>query len=120
MVFSTPSVRAATSAEIAPAAAACPAANGLAALTVENTNHLGTHADAAFCDMATANAPPENTTPCRARAFASIVRPRASLPATVPSGQPEGFDAEDGPHLVSISVFDVEPAYHVGFLLDFG
>ena len=46
MVFSTPSVRAATLTEIA----ACPAAQRLAALIVDITTEAGTPADAAFWD----------------------------------------------------------------------
>ena len=42
MVFSIPSVKAATLAEIAPVAAACPAANRVAALIVEDASAAGT------------------------------------------------------------------------------
>jgi hypothetical protein len=48
MVFNTPSVRAATLAEMRPAAATCPAAKKAAALIVEDTTEGGTQAEAAF------------------------------------------------------------------------
>src|SRR5437763_7565098 len=62
MAFSTPSVRAATLTEIPPAAA-CPAANRLAALLKEDTTEDGTPADATFCASTAAHAPPDSTTP---------------------------------------------------------
>jgi hypothetical protein len=63
MAFSTPSVRAATLTEISPEAAACPAANRLAALIVEDTTEVGTPADATFCDSNAANDPPDSRIP---------------------------------------------------------
>ena len=87
MAFITPSVRAATWAEIRPDAA-CPAATRVTALIVEDTTEVGTHADAAFWDSTAANAPPDTARPCRASRFASIALALASRLATVPSGQP--------------------------------
>ena len=62
MAFITPSVRAATLTEIAPAAA-FPAASRLAALIVEDATEAGTPADAACCDSTAAKAPPEIARP---------------------------------------------------------
>lgn len=87
MVFSTPSVRAATLTEIRPVVA-CPAAKKLAAWIVEDTTEAGTPADAAFRDSTAANAPPDKATPRWASRFASIALARDSRLATVPSGTP--------------------------------
>src|SRR5262249_45949444 len=57
IVFSTPSVRTATLTEIAPVAAAFPAANSVAALIVEDITEAGTPADPTFCESTAANAP---------------------------------------------------------------
>src|SRR5262245_5149393 len=65
MSFSTPSVRAAAVTETAPAAAAVPAANEVAALIVEAITEAGTSADAALSDKAAASAPTDNPNPCR-------------------------------------------------------
>jgi hypothetical protein len=88
MAPSTPSVRAAASAEIAPAAACRPAATRVAALIVCDTTETGTAADATFCANVAANAPPDRTTPRRASRFASTALALVSRPANVPSGQP--------------------------------
>ena len=89
----TSPARVATLAEITPSAAALPAASRPAALIVPDTNEAGTHADAALVSSAADKAPSDKTTPRRTRRFASSARPRASRPATVPSGQPRCFAA---------------------------
>jgi hypothetical protein len=87
--FGTPSVRAVTFAEIAPEAAACPAAYRFAALIVEDSTAVGTPADGTCGGSTAANAPtPDTATPRRVRRFASIVLALANHPATVPSGTP--------------------------------
>jgi hypothetical protein len=62
MAFSTPSVRETTWTEIAPVAAADPAANMLADLIVEATTEVGT-ADATSWENIAANAPPDTANP---------------------------------------------------------
>src|SRR5262245_50722996 len=110
MAFNTPSARAATLTETAPVAATCPAANTLAAWTVETTTEFGTAADATWWDSAAVKAladpslegghscpprfwrtgmsalPQTDSTPRRASRFANIARALANRPATVPSG----------------------------------
>src|SRR5262249_59377615 len=65
-------LRAATLTEIAPVAAARPAAARLAALIVEETTEGGTDANTACWDNTPANAPPGTARPRRASRFASI------------------------------------------------
>src|SRR5713226_3660541 len=88
MAFTTPSVRAATLAEITPVAAALPAANRLAALIVDATRAGGADADADPADHTAAIDPPENTVPRWVSRFASITLALASRLATLPSGMP--------------------------------
>jgi hypothetical protein len=63
MVLSTPSVSAATGAEMAATAVADPAAYAVAALTVAKTSESGADADAASWANAAATVPPERVTP---------------------------------------------------------
>src|SRR5438132_1894797 len=71
-----------------PVAAACPDTKRLAALTVELTKAVDTHAETAFCDTTDANTPPDMARPCRASRLARIVLALANLPDRVPSDQP--------------------------------
>src|SRR5262249_27474036 len=84
--FKTPFVRAATLAEIRPAAgdAAVPRQ---AACTVEQMIQAGRPAEATCCEKIAANVPTDNTRPCRANRFASSFRALANRPANVPCGQ---------------------------------
>src|SRR5262249_42464071 len=82
MAFSTPSARTATFTGVA----ACPAAQRLAALIVEDTTEAGTDADARFCESTAA--PPDKATPRAASGLAGISLALANRLATVPSGQP--------------------------------
>src|SRR5262249_61994739 len=84
MAFSTPSARTATFTGVA----ACPAAQRLAALIVEDTTAAGTPADPLLGDRTTASAPPDRATPRWVSRFASIDLARTNRLATVPSGQP--------------------------------
>ena len=84
MAFTTPSVRAATFAEITPAA--CPAAGRLAALIVDATRTGGTDAGADPADSTATE--PEVATPRQVSRFASSALALARPLATVPSGQP--------------------------------
>src|SRR4051794_38615425 len=86
MACTTLSVRAATLAEITPAAR--PAASRLAALTVDATRAGGADADADPADTAAATDPAEGTTPRRVSRFASNALALASRLATLPSGTP--------------------------------
>src|SRR5205807_1324611 len=87
MAFSTPSVNAVTLAPTTPDAA-CPAANKLAALTVEVTKGNGTLAEAAFCDKTVAMMPHDKVSPRQANLRASMLRPLANRVPMVPGGQP--------------------------------
>src|SRR5262245_56827242 len=87
MVFSTPSVRAATRAETTPVAA-CPAAHSLAAWIVADTAGTGAPADSAPCDRAAANPPPVPAGACPPRPFPHLALPLVSHPESVPSGTP--------------------------------
>ena len=69
-------------------AAACPAANLVAALAVDLINGSGTPADAEPCDNSTASEPPESVTPRRVSRPASIALALDNRPETVPIGQP--------------------------------
>ena len=85
MAIITPSVSAATLAEITPVAAARPAESRVAALIVDATRAGGAAPDADPDASTAATDPPENT-PRRASRFASIARARARRLATLPSG----------------------------------
>src|SRR5205807_6967383 len=84
----TPSVSAATLAEITPVAAARPAVTRVAALIVDATRAGGAAPDADPDANTAATDPPENT-PRRASRFASIARARARRLATLPSRSEE-------------------------------
>src|SRR5437879_1133793 len=87
MAVSTPSVRAATLAEMTPVATTPPAANRLAALIVEINNKVGTQADAASCERIAASDPLDSTKPRRARRLANRVLALDSRPESVPWDQ---------------------------------
>src|SRR5579875_3193083 len=66
IAFNTPSINASALIEIPLAAATCPAATKLAALTVAPTTPDGTDADAVFSANAAASDPQDTARPCRA------------------------------------------------------
>src|SRR5262249_30910891 len=94
MALITPSVKAATLAEITPAATAGRVAPNDAALTVEIITGAGTEADAPPCLSVVTKAPPERARPRRASLRANRTRPRERPLAQVPrrpTGMRGGF-----------------------------